>query len=49
MNSDDLQRLAPLNQALMAAWGGSLTDAQIRDVIAFIRTLADPPYSPPAD
>lgn len=33
---------------LMAAWGGTLTDAQIRDVIAFIRTLADPPYSPPA-
>lgn len=33
---------------LMAAWGGSLTDAQIRDVIAFIRTLADPPYAPPA-
>jgi mono/diheme cytochrome c family protein len=32
---------------LMAAWGGSLTDAQIRDVIAFIRTLADPPHSPP--
>jgi mono/diheme cytochrome c family protein len=32
----------------MAAWGGSLTDAQIRDVIAYIRTLADPPYSPPA-
>ena len=34
---------------LMAAWGGALTDAQIRDVIAFIRTLANPPYSPPAD
>jgi len=33
---------------LMAAWGGALTDAQIRDVIAFIRTLADPPYAPPA-
>ncbi|HEY5658546.1 MAG TPA: cytochrome c [Myxococcota bacterium] len=33
---------------LMAAWGGALTDAQIRDVVAFIRTLADPPYSPPA-
>ena len=32
---------------VMAAWGGALTDAQIRDVIAFIRTLADPPYSPP--
>ena len=23
MNSDDLQRLVPLNQALMAAWGGA--------------------------
>ena len=33
---------------MMAAWGSSLTDAQIRDVIAFIRTLADPPYSPPS-
>jgi len=33
---------------LMAAWGGSLTDEQIRDVIAFIRTLADPPYTTPA-
>lgn len=33
---------------LMAAWGGALSDAQIRDVIAFIRTLADPPYVPPA-
>ena len=32
---------------VMAAWGGSLTDAQIHDVITFIRTLADPPYSPP--
>lgn len=27
---------------LMAPWGGTLDDAQIRDVIAFIRTLADP-------
>jgi mono/diheme cytochrome c family protein len=25
---------------LMAPWGGSLTDAQIRDVIAYIRSLA---------
>jgi mono/diheme cytochrome c family protein len=32
---------------LMVAWGGSLSDAQIRDVVAFIRTLADPPYQPP--
>jgi mono/diheme cytochrome c family protein len=31
---------------LMAAWGGSLSDAQIRDVMAYIRSLADPPYSP---
>jgi len=29
---------------LMAAWGGSLSDEQIRDVIAFVRTLAKPPY-----
>ena len=30
---------------LMGAWGGSLSDAQIRDVVAYIRSLADPPYS----
>ena len=30
---------------LMAAWGGSLSDAQIRDVVAYLRSLADPPYS----
>jgi len=29
---------------LMAPWGGTLTDAQIRDVVAFVRSLADPPY-----
>ena len=33
---------------MMAAWGSSPTDAQIRDLIAFIRTLAEPPYSPPS-
>jgi mono/diheme cytochrome c family protein len=32
---------------LMAPWGGSLKDEQIWDVIAYIRTLADPPYAPP--
>jgi len=32
---------------LMVAWGGSLSDADIRNVVAFIRTLADPPYQPP--
>ncbi len=29
---------------LMAAWGGVLDDQQIRDVIAYIRSLAKPPY-----
>jgi mono/diheme cytochrome c family protein len=29
---------------LMAPWGGTLTDDQIRDVVAFVRTLAKPPY-----
>lgn len=28
----------------MAPWGGSLSDAQIWNVIAHIRSLADPPY-----
>jgi mono/diheme cytochrome c family protein len=32
---------------LMAPWGGALSDAQIRDVMAFIRTLAVPPYTGP--
>lgn len=31
--------------ALMAPWGGMLTDAQIWDVVAFVRTLAKPPYT----
>jgi len=30
----------------MAPWGGSLDDAQIWDLVAFIRTLADPAYEP---
>ena len=29
---------------MMAPWGGTLSDAQIADVIAFMRTLANPPY-----
>jgi mono/diheme cytochrome c family protein len=29
---------------LMAPWGGTLTDAQIHDVVAFVRSLAKPPY-----
>jgi mono/diheme cytochrome c family protein len=30
---------------MMAPWGGSLSDAQIRNLIAFIRSLANPAYS----
>lgn len=29
---------------LMAPWGGTLSDAQIWDVVAFMRSLAEPPY-----
>lgn len=29
---------------LMAPWGGSLDEGQIWDVIAYVRTLAKPPY-----
>lgn len=29
---------------MMAPWGGTLSDAQIWDVIAFVRSLAEPPY-----
>jgi len=32
--------------AMMAPQGGALSDQQIRDVIAYIRTLAVPPYKP---
>ena len=31
----------------MAAWGGTLDEGQIWDVVAFVRTLADPPYQAP--
>jgi len=31
----------------MPPWGGELNDKQIRDVIAYLRSLANPPYSPP--
>ena len=33
---------------LMAPWGGTLSDAQIVDVVAYVRTLADPPYKKPS-
>ncbi len=31
---------------MMAPWGGAVSDAQIRNIIAYIRSLADPPYRP---
>ena len=31
---------------MMAPLGGSLSDQQIHNVIAFVRSLADPPYQP---
>jgi mono/diheme cytochrome c family protein len=30
--------------SFMPAWGGSLNEQQIRDIIAYIRTIAVPPY-----
>ena len=30
----------------MPAWGASLNDKQVRDIVAYIRTLAVPPYKP---
>jgi mono/diheme cytochrome c family protein len=32
---------------LMAPWGGSLDDEQIWHLVAFLRSLADPPYEGP--
>jgi mono/diheme cytochrome c family protein len=34
---------------IMPAWGAILSAQQIQDVVAFVRTLAMPPYTPPAD
>lgn len=31
---------------IMPAWGGALNDTQIRDIIAYVRSLAEPPYQP---
>jgi len=30
----------------MPAWGASLNEKQVRDIVAYIRTLAVPPYKP---
>jgi len=30
----------------MPSWGGALNDSQVGDVVAYIRSLANPPYTP---
>jgi mono/diheme cytochrome c family protein len=30
--------------ALMPAWGSQIKDKQLLDVVAYIRSIADPPY-----
>lgn len=37
--------LAVGKSSMMAPWGTTLSDDRIRDVIEFIRSLADPPYA----
>jgi mono/diheme cytochrome c family protein len=32
---------------LMAPWGGNFSDAEIRDLVAYVRSLAVPPYTCP--
>lgn len=31
--------------SFMPAWGGAFNDQQIRDIVAYLRTIADPPYT----
>jgi len=30
----------------MPSWGGAFNDSQVRDVVAYIRSLANPPFTP---
>jgi mono/diheme cytochrome c family protein len=32
--------------SFMPSWGGALNEKQVRDIVAYIRTLAVPPYKP---
>jgi mono/diheme cytochrome c family protein len=32
--------------SFMPAWGASVNEKQVRDIVAYIRTLAVPPYKP---
>ena len=33
--------------AMMPGWGGQLQEKQLRDVVAYVRSIADPPYKGP--
>lgn len=32
--------------SFMPAWGSSLKEKEIRDIVAYLRAIADPPYKP---
>jgi mono/diheme cytochrome c family protein len=32
--------------SFMPAWGSSFNEKQIRDIVVYLRTIADPPYRP---
>ena len=32
--------------SFMPAWGSSFNEKQIRDIVAYLRSIADPPYKP---
>ncbi len=32
--------------SFMPAWGSSFNEKQIRDIVAYLRTIANPPYKP---
>ncbi|HEX9272550.1 MAG TPA: cytochrome c [Candidatus Binatia bacterium] len=31
---------------MMPAWGGQFKEDQLRDIVAYVRSIADPPYKP---
>ena len=32
--------------AMMPGWGGQFKEKQLRDIVAYVRSIADPPYKP---
>jgi mono/diheme cytochrome c family protein len=30
--------------AMMPGWGGQFKESQVRDIVAYVRSMADPPY-----